>query len=130
MTFRVWRVSSQAFLKTSSTTAAEKVMNDAAVAKSTVRAMRPASASKRWASIGMLLALGSAASGSSTVSAKASSGTPIDGASLPTPSTKAGRCQWLAVSTTRSRSVRWTILPVAVRGISASAMKTMLRGRL
>lgn len=38
--------------------------------------------------------------------------------------------QRVAVVSMRSRNVRWTILPVAVRGISLSLMKTIERGRL
>ena len=55
-----------------------------------MRAMRRASAPKRSASIGMLLALGSAAISTSTVREKASSGTPMACASMPTLSTSAG----------------------------------------
>ena len=51
----------EAIFQTSSATAAEKLTKAAAVAKSTMRATRQASAPKRSASIGMLLALGSAA---------------------------------------------------------------------
>lgn len=56
----------------SKATAPEKLTKAAAVVSRTMRAIRPASAPKRSASIGTLLALGSAAASASTVREKAS----------------------------------------------------------
>ena len=62
--------------QTNSTTAPEKVKNASTVDNKIIRAIRPLSALKRSAKSATLLALGSAATSTTTVSAKRSSGRP------------------------------------------------------
>jgi hypothetical protein len=71
-------------------TAAENVKKAAAVVTRMMRAMRPLSAPKRSASKDTLLALGSAAASTITVSAAGESGTPSWIAAVPTTSTSSG----------------------------------------
>ncbi|MCY1537591.1 hypothetical protein D9M68_730930 [compost metagenome] len=71
-------------------TAPENVRNAATVVIRMMRAMRPLSAPKRSASSETLLALGSAAASTITVSAAGESGTPSWIAAVPTASTSSG----------------------------------------
>src|SRR6185436_13971795 len=75
---------------TSSETAAENVTNASAVDTRMMRAMRPLSAPKRSASIATLLALGSAATRATTISAYGSSAMPRSIALQPSASTMTG----------------------------------------
>ena len=86
---------------TSSVTTAGKLRKAAAVEVRMMRAMRPSSAPNFSASMGTLLALGSAATRTPTVSANRSRGSPSWIAALPTNSTSRGWTSSLIAATER-----------------------------